>query len=394
MENSMKYFITKISSLLILLLPALLGSCSNGREEEPASSIYPEGEGNMVLNIAPLTRADDDLEKEKLNSLRIVLLDSEGRLKANERITISDMNLIPYTWNFNTAFGRYSIYVIANEDKIYKYTIEGEEPTKEYENITDRINNFTLGQSGFAEFINSIYFSPSYNTGTNYTPIPKSAMYEFDFTQANQNLNVWLVPVAVKFEVIMKNYRNNEVTIKSIKLNKSGKNNYLMARLDDNELHRSGLYWIDWLKEVAKDTQDNSGNDYINDKWGWITGYYLPTDDHFQDYIVNTPLRIDPGNIVDDKDPEPAIIEFGPFYYPESKYIDKDTGQQSYSLEFEIATTGEAKTIEKVLPHVKSLFRNTQVKITIELNNANEEIYAEVSMWKELDPVYGTIYPQ
>lgn len=395
----MRYLLKILSGSLWLILLAIASSCTDVETDTGVVSSEDSVTGAISINISPLTRSESSVED--IHSLRIILLDKDGKIKTNEYIEPID---IPYTWEFQSTLGKYFIYVIANESSVINYTVDGISDANN-ESFTEMINKFTLAQSGFEDFINSLYFEPDYTR-----PIPASCNYELNLEKEKQSFDVYLVPVATKFEINFKNYRNDPVEILNITLSKIADSNYLMANLDESEIfktvERNTYYWIDWMKNVVDDTTqhpnlDNSynSNDYINQKWGWITKYEMPDGVDYDSKVILAPednFSIDKAEFQKGEDPVPVEKYLGhPFYFPESKYIADNQTNQSYLLEFKIKITGgDSKIISKELTNVHTLFRNTLVNITVEMNTALEEIYVEISPWTDIEPAYGIITPE
>lgn len=384
------------------MVACMLSSCS-----ENDTVTLPEGSpANINLKISPATRSDIPSAIETIKTLRIILLDKNGKVEVNKLVTSDEETLLPsYRWSHHTTIGKKTLFVIANEESVEDAKIEGEEESAPEVSLKDRVEAFTPGMSGFEQFINSIYFFPDYSDENK--PLPMTGKYYLDFEEEEQSFNVYLVFVATKFQIKLINYRNDRVLIDRISFDKISDRNYLMASLTEKDSYLNGEYWIDWLYETSKDTNkfpeiNNSynSNDFINGKWGWLKNYGMPGNAVHESknfYLdSNTPIYLEAATTNTGYDPEPFVLQLDPLYYPESKNIEREPDTQGYYIEFEIEKEGEQpKILRKSLPNLKTLFRNTQVNINVEMNNSDEEIYVEISRWNEtLPPAFGTVSKQ
>lgn len=399
-----------------------MASVSSCRDADDPRSEEPGKDIKVKLRIAPLYEYERSAESvEIIKSLRIILTDKDGKLKANRYVSLTDEYAtfleLPQTLEFETTTGLNHVYVIANEESVENYSIEGEANTDNQKSLSERLNSFFEGNSSVGDFLNSIYFEPDYSK-----PIPQSSYYELNVkettnvTEPINEFKVYLVNVATKFELNFYNYRNEPVTFKSISIDKIADQNYLMARIDQEDLFKTveeddsqpkEYWWVDWLKAVADDTNDHpnldntdDSNDLINDKWGWLKGYHLPNAaKHDNAYILapdDDSWTVEKSTPQTGKAPEPGKLEGkGPFYFPESKYIPEGEKSQVYLMNFTILTTNGTETEEKIfqseLGYVTTLFRNTFITVNIELYSGQILIYVEIGKWKENDPVYGII---
>lgn len=401
-DNIRKFlFFTFLPTLMILT------SCADREDIPPAGS---EGEGKISLNLSCLTRGDDSSDIEVMESLRIILLDNIGKVKANDFI---DLNSLPdshgdepelksfqYDWEFKAPYGRYHLYVIANEKSITDYDVQGYAESYQDKSFSQLLESYEAGRSGMSALLKGIYFKPDFTK-----PIVLSCDYAIDFNSSTSRFNAYLVNVATKFDLNFSNYRNEPVTFSSITLEQVADRNFLIADIDDDHKNVKGKYWIDWMKGVVEDTNrypelDNTdqSNDKINELWGWLTEYGMPQG------TVHSPIKL-----VDTEDtwtvpvstpqtgtlPIPGKLYKGPYYFPESKYIKEGKPSQSYSLTFEVLQSdGTLKTFNRDLGKIKTLFRNTYAVIDVEISRGVESIYVEVYPWMDKDRFYGTVSPE
>lgn len=285
--------------------------------------------------------------------------------------------------------------MIANEESVENYHIENSDTDTEGKTLTQFLDSYLIGSTGLEDYLNSLYFKPDYTNA-----IPLSCFYELDLKDDLENVDIYLVNVATKFLLRFKNYRPENVTFNKVSLNSVADFNYLIPQIEDSNKKIDGVYWIDWLKEVSKDTSSHpniddseNSNGILNEKWGWIKDYDLPkVSEHkvmaFSQGTWEVETSKEEGGLS-----TPGVLTKGPFYFPESK----NTGavdNQEYSIEFEIETPNGNITLTRELEHLKTLFRNTNVIIDIEMNTTVEEIYVEIKKWVEQEPAYGIVVPE
>lgn len=221
----------------------------------------------------------------------------------------------------------------------------------------------------------------------------------------------------------------------------------LMKKFDvDNS-----YYWINWLKYVAdkvNETADNTENNAsMNGNYGWISKYYMPKDDDTEyDFVSESwfndagtypkAWRLSPG----ENDDTPSETQsYGPYYLPEGHHMeidkipekpegvededdDDDDGDgtdtdtdttsdpdqstesdpkqdepaelvEKYNLTIQMHDDSEGATVKTAsteISYLKSLFRNTNVVITITLREGGVKIYAETQPWAKKE-AYGYV---
>ena len=379
--------------LLLFLFIGIFTSCEQASDSEIESPDMPV---RLSLNISPLTRADEASPIEKVNSIRVIMTDATGRVEYNHKKIYESYDPDSEVFEYLTTVGVKHLYVIANEESIESFSIEGKD-IPDNKSLSELLDGFTFATTGLEEYLTSLYFTPDYRN-----TIPASCYYELQLKEENEIKELYLVNVATKFYINFSNLRNDVVIFEKVAINSFASENYLIPKVGESQTFIKGDYWIDWLKKVSEDTNehpdlsgDENSNDLINDKWGWLTDYSLPTENHEPKNLIaegaiweveKVSSAGNTGEVI------PGKLACGPFYFPESK---NGKEEQSYSIEFEIQQTGKENiTLSKDLPYLKSLFRNTYVIINVEMFSAVEEIYVEIKKWVEQDPVYGTIKPE
>lgn len=372
------------------------------------------------------TRAGEDgtPDIERMHSLRVVLLDADGKVEYNGYVDASlrpelfetgagadaaGVNKLDYSQYrlIRTTAGKKKIFLIANEGSVA--AVEG---VTDYEgqSLSAFLSNQTEGTSDFENLIGGLYFTPDYTKN-----IVLSSVYEFEVGEKDLGRRIekdfWLVRAATKFEFRFENYRGSAVQIEELKISSIADDMYLMAHVGEKDQTKTlpdkteKYYWIDWLKEVAKDTTakpENPENENINKDYGWITDYSLPNESntiaapHQEKTIVdkthnirgdwtisaattnNTANNLTPGKL----EGLPAV------YFPESKNLYTKTNAndtwsytQKYTLTIQVTDTGLSSdenaeyTFEDIeLDKLGALFRNTHVIVTMVFDHKQKEI--------------------
>lgn len=352
------------------------------------------------LRIVLVNAADDTIEHN-------LFLDGIGSGEGAEKVDYSKIRLI------RTTPGPKKIFLIANEQSTK--AVNGVAT----QSLTTLLGRMQPGQTGFEEQIGDIWFTPDYAD-----KLLLSSSYEFEIDDDPENRVVekdfWLVYAATKFEFTFKNLRSKPVSIDALSVSEAAGDMYLMANLDESERTKTyegeNYYWIDWLKKVCDDTTANPDlpeNTVVNTRYGWISNYKLPLDDHAPADIRTI--------IVDEYDawqPDDAwkiapggSLTLPEVYLPESKYFaevtsgNSDAGSANGETEpwdanqrytFSVTLTeqddalGENTTKEfpnEALVNVKALFRHTHVKVTVSVES-NDDTEIELKLKIGVCPWY------
>ena len=359
-------------------------------EADPSSRAY------LVLNIASAapTRATDD-NKERMHSLRVVLLDEDGKVEYNDYITSSGrpdlfgaagVDRLDYAANYRlipTTPGEKKIFLIANEESVEN--AKGVSGTA-IGSLTTYLDGFSKEAGGFEAAVNSLYFTPTYAGN-----IPLSSCYEFTVDASTVGTRVpktfYLVHAATKFQFEFINNRLSPVRIDALSVSSIADDMYLTGHVNGSDYKKiplgesESIYWVDWLAKVSEATTQSPndkdpGNAGTNKNWGWITDYTIPATTHREANIITSPAG---GWTESNKNNWITIPQGGgtythpTIYYPESKYISSGNDQE-YSFSVMLTDT-DAKMTGTFVPkltfpaspedqNLVALFRNTFVKVT------------------------------
>ena len=364
----------------------------DGADPDPSSRAY------LVLNIASAapTRVADD--KERMHSLRVVLLDKDGKVEYNDYITSSGrpdlfgaagVGRLDYAANYRlipTTPGEKKIFLIANEESVEN--AKGVSVTA-IGSLTTYLDGFSKGDGGFEAAVNNLYFTPTPTYAGN---IPLSSCYEFTVDASAVGTRVpktfYLVHAATKFQFEFINKRLSPVRIDALSVSSIADDMYLMGHVDKNGSdykktpwgESESIYWVDWLAKVSEETtlspNDKEGNAETNRNWGWITDYTIPATTHRMADIITSPAG---GWTESNKNNWITIPQGGgtythpTIYYPESKNSTPGNDQEySFSVlltDTDAEMTGSFK-LNLTFPaspedqKLVALFRNTFVKVT------------------------------
>lgn len=386
--------------LLLLSVTGLLWSAAGCSgiiyDSYPADDTDVSDPVTLVLNVglvSPTRAAADDNDREKMHSLRIMLLGEyeigKFQVEYNKLVDFSAPQteykdgVSGYEYEMiHTTVGNKRIYLVANEESVT--SVNGENKT-----LGAVLGNIQVDDTDAESVINSIWFTPEDYSGMN---IPLSSSYEFrireqDFQPETRQVEkeFYLVHAATKFEFEFVNNRSSEVQIDALSLSRIADNMYLMANFEGTPAVQKegpdGQYWIDWLKDVSDETTANPNdpeNEESNKKYGWIKDYQLPTNvGHMTKTLVASGA---PRNIPATKSvAKPLDV----VYFPESKYIPSGGTDQEYSFSITLTDkgSGSSHTFENLKlsnidkedyagagDNLVTLFRNTHVKIRCTIN--------------------------
>lgn len=362
-----------------------------------------------------------------------------------------------------TIPGKKHFYFIANEESVenIQFEVEGESGSK-YTNLSEFLKAYEFqvpkdGQgdtenrelqdaSEFVELLKSVYFVPEYEKQGDNIYLPYSTYYGGDefIVQEGKLLGkldegqviekqMFLVPVATKFEFNFINNREHNVEINNITVSTStteektvsddndtqttvvsaglARHNFLLAHVCGTDVKKEfgndSYYWVDWLDKVSKASWENQPFDKnisFNDKYGWIKNYEIPavalTNPRIEVAFVSNATKkiVSAVNKVDEQNPIPGELSLGPYYLPESRqeetYKVIDEGKEvtkkeqryylTLGLHDESQNSSKDPKFEKVqISNLKALFRNTYVIINIKMSEGTVEAYAEIAPWNK-----------
>ena len=380
----MKEILRHIVWMTILVSWALLSASCRGGEVSYTDEVQPDDDTAILVlrtGLLDQTRASDrvndavDNSVEYMYTLRIVILHENGTVEHNMYI---DFGEIPQT-------ECYRIFKVTRNETKKIYLIANEENAST--DLHDQLETLTPGNTTFASIVDNFVFIPDYKN-----PIPMSSVYDVPVKAENLvEREFYLVRAATKFAFRFTNKRKSKVSIDAIHISDIAGATYLIPHKREPlfmSFDDESLYWINWLKKVADESQQSPDDVELADKRGWIQAYDIPSETSHQEVTVNGPLEV-PSMTGD----QPGKAVFPVFYLPESKKLKAGSatyGEQEYTLKLDMSENGKELSFTKTFPNLKALFRNTHVLVDITFTE-KDEVKVQVVPYAEviLEPEFG-----
>ena len=380
----MKEILRHIVWMTILVSWALLSASCRGGEVSYTNEIQPDDDTAILVlrtGLLDQTRASDrvndavDNPVEYMYTLRIVILHENGTVEHNMYI---DFGEIPQT-------ECYRIFKVTRNETKKIYLIANEENAST--DLHEQLETLTTGNTTFASIVDNFVFIPDYKN-----PIPMSSVYDVPVKAENLvEREFYLVRAATKFAFRFTNKRKSKVSIDAIHISDIAGATYLIPHKREPlfmSFDDESLYWINWLKKVADESQQSPDDVELADRRGWIQAYDIPSETSHQEVTVNGPLEV-PSMTGD----QPGKAVFPAFYLPESKKLKAGSatyGEQEYTLKLDMSENGKELSFTKTFPNLKALFRNTHVLVDITFTE-KDEVKVQVVPYAEviLEPEFG-----
>lgn len=380
----MKEILRHIVWMTILVSWALLSASCRGGEVSYTDEVQPDDDTAILVlrtGLLDQTRVSDrvndavDNSVEYMYTLRIVILHENGTVEHNMYI---DFGEIPQT-------ECYRIFKVTRNETKKIYLIANEENAST--DLHEQLETLTTGNTTFASIVDNFVFIPDYKN-----PIPMSSVYDFPVKAENLvEREFYLVRAATKFAFRFTNKRKSKVSIDAIHISDIAGATYLIPHKREPlfmSFDDESLYWINWLKKVADESQQSPDDVELADKRGWIQAYDIPSETSHQEVTVNGPLEV-PSMTGD----QPGKAVFPVFYLPESKKLKAGSatyGEQEYTLKLDMSENGKELSFTKTFPNLEALFRNTHVLVDITFTE-KDEVKVQVVPYAEviLEPEFG-----
>ncbi len=380
----MKEILRHIVWMTILVSWALLSASCRGGEVSYTDEVQPDDDTAILVlrtGLLDQTRVSDrvndavDNPVEYMYTLRIVILHENGTVEHNMYI---DFGEIPQT-------ECYRIFKVTRNETKKIYLIANEENAST--DLHEQLETLTTGNTTFASIVDNFVFIPDYKN-----PIPMSSVYDVPVKAENLvEREFYLVRAATKFAFRFTNKRKSKVSIDAIHTSDIAGATYLIPHKREPlfmSFDDESLYWINWLKKVADESQQSPDDVELADRRGWIQAYDIPSETSHQEVTVNGPLEV-PSMTGD----QPGKAVFPVFYLPESKKLKAGSatyGEQEYTLKLDMSENGKELSFTKTFPNLKALFRNTHVLVDITFTE-KDEVKVQVVPYAEviLEPEFG-----
>ena len=380
----MKEILLHIVWMTILVSWALLSASCRGGEVSYTDEVQPDDDTAILVlrtGLLDQTRASDrvndavDNPVEYMYTLRIVILHENGTVEHNMYIDFGEM---PQT-------ECYRIFKVTRNETKKIYLIANEENAST--DLHEQLETLTTGNTTFASIVDNFVFIPDYKN-----PIPMSSVYDVPVKAENLvEREFYLVRAATKFAFRFTNKRKSKVNIDAIHISDIAGATYLIPHKREPlfmSFDDESLYWINWLKKVADESQQSPDDVELADRRGWIQAYDIPSETSHQEVTVNGSLEV-PSMTGD----QPGKAVFPVFYLPESKKLNAGSatyGEQEYTLKLDMSENGKELSFTKTFPNLKALFRNTHVLVDITFTE-KDEVKVQVVPYAEviLEPEFG-----
>lgn len=380
----MKEILRHIVWMTILVSWALLSASCRGGEVSYTDEVQPDDDTAILVlrtGLLDQTRVSDrvndavDNPVEYMYTLRIVILHENGTVEHNMYI---DFGEIPQT-------ECYRIFKVTRNETKKIYLIANEENAST--DLHEQLETLTTGNTTFASIVDNFVFIPDYKN-----PILMSSVYDVPVKAENLvEREFYLVRAATKFAFRFTNKRKSKVSIDAIHISDIAGATYLIPHKREPlfmSFDDESLYWINWLKKVADESQQSPDDVELADKRGWIQAYDIPSETSHQEVTVNGPLEV-PSMTGD----QPGKAVFPVFYLPESKKLKAGSatyGEQEYTLKLDMSENGKELSFTKTFPNLEALFRNTHVLVDITFTE-KDEVKVQVVPYAEviLEPEFG-----
>ncbi|RGD82555.1 hypothetical protein [Bacteroides caccae] len=380
----MKEILRHIVWMTILVSWALLSASCRGGEVSYTDEVQPDDDTAILVlrtGLLDQTRVSDrvndavDNPVEYMYTLRIVILHENGTVEHNMYIDFGEISQTECYRIFKvTRNETKKIYLIANEENAST-------------DLHEQLETLTTGNTTFASIVDNFVFIPDYKN-----PIPMSSVYDVPVKAENLvEREFYLVRAATKFAFRFTNKRKSKVNIDAIHISDIAGATYLIPHKREPlfmSFDDESLYWINWLKKVADESQQSPDDVELADRRGWIQAYDIPSETSHQEVTVNGPLEV-PSMTGD----QPGKAVFPVFYLPESKKLKAGSatyGEQEYTLKLDMSENGKELSFTKTFPNLEALFRNTHVLVDITFTE-KDEVKVQVVPYAEviLEPEFG-----
>lgn len=375
----------------------MLSACSSAMEE-PDNGISDGSTATLTIHTAVPgagTRADDIPEREKIDRLRIIVVDKETNI-----VDYNRLHIFPYRDGSTYTIGldkggKKLLYLLANteglpnlvipskgedwDNAVYDYPInpslpEGRLPfTSKYEvEVAEEEEEDTAGDE------TTEGDTPADGDGTTEGDTPADVAPEIP-----EDYTCYIAIAAVKFSFTFTNNTRQEITVSDFKISSIANHSYLFPHNKD---------WDEWVENVTGDGEKK-----------YFTNYEIPSDEH-DVFTVPIPSSGNEGEseagtgtsassftVLAEEDNNTYTIP--DFYCHESKHIlpFPDAKDQQYFIQFTIG----GKEYVAEIQGLKSLIRSTHVIVNIKINKLSEDepyeivVWGKITDWKDLDPVEG-----
>ena len=378
----------------------MLSACSSAMEE-PDNGISDGSTATLTIHTAVPgagTRADDIPEREKIDDLRIIVVDKETNI-----VDYNRLHRFPYRDGSTYTIGldkggKKLLYLLANteelgldipsegdtwNDEVDDYDItslpEGRLPfTSKYEvEVAEEEEEDTDGDE------TTDGDTPADGDGTTEGGTPADVVPEIP-----EDYTCYIAIAAVKFSFTFTNGTENEIEVSDFKISSIADRSYLFPHNED---------WDEWVENVTGDgakkyfTNYKIPSDAEPDAEHDVFPVPIPSSGNEGESEAGTGTSTSSFTVLAEEGNNTYTIP--DFYCHESKHIlpFPDAKDQQYFIQFKI---GEEEYVAEI-QGLKSLIRSTHVIVNIKINKLSEDethdivVWGKIIGWKDLEPVEG-----
>lgn len=363
----------------------MLSACSSAMEE-PDNGISDGSTATLTIHTAVPgagTRADDIPEREKIDRLRIIVVDKETNIVDYNRLhSFPYRDGSTYTIGLDKG-GKKLLYLLANTENLSGLVIPSE--GQDWNNAIDDkdINPLPDGRLPFTSKYEVEVAeeeeedtdgdettegdAPADGDGTTEgdTPADDDGTTGGDTTEdvvpeIPEDYTCYIAIAAVKFSFTFTNGTGNDIVVSDFKISSIADCSYLLPRNDE---------WDKWVENVTGDGEKK-----------YFTKYEIPSDAEHNEFTVPIPSS---SFTVPTGDNNTYTIP--DFYCHESKYLPyPDVTEQHYTIHFSIDGKSYDAEIKDNTGALKSLIRSTHVIVNIEINKLAGSDDRQIVVWGKI----------
>lgn len=398
----------KIIRILILCLSCigacwLLPACSSAIEEPESGGGVDGSTATLTIHTAVPgagTRADDIPEREKIDRLRIIVVDKETNIVDYNRLhSFPYRDGSTYTIGLDKG-GKKLLYLLANTENLPNLVIPSEGQDWNNATIDDyAINPLPDGRLPFTSKYEVEVAeeeeedtdgdettdgdTPTDGDGTTEggTPADGDGATEGDapadvVPEIPEDYTCYIAIAAVKFSITFNNKTEDDIKVSDFKISSIADRSYLLPHNEE---------WNDWVENVTGDGAKE-----------YFTKYEIPSKAEHDVFTVPIPSSGNEGEseagtgtstssftVLAGEDNNTYTIP--DFYCHESKYLPfPDEKDQHYTIHFSINGKSYDAEIKDNTGGLKSLIRSTHVIVNININNLAGSDDHQIVVWGKI----------
>lgn len=367
----------------------MLSACSSAMEE-PDNGISDGSTATLTIHTAVPgagTRADDIPEREKIDRLRIIVVDQDTK-----KVDYNRLNNFPnrdgstYTIGLDKG-GKKLLYLLANTEEL---GLDIPSKGENWDNVVDYfvLNSLPDGRLPFtSKYVvevaeeeeedtsgdeNKDGDTPADGDGTTEGDTPADVVPEIP-----EDYTCYIAIAAVKFSFTFTNNTEQEITVSDFKISSIADRSYLFPHNNEE--------WNDWVENVTGDGEKK-----------YFTKYEIPSEAEHDVFTVPIPSSGNEGEseagtgtstssftVLAGEDNNTYTIP--DFYCHESKYLPfPDEKDQHYTIHFSINGKSYDAEIKDNTGGLKSLIRSTHVIVNININNLAGSDDHQIVVWGKI----------